>query len=79
MHRAFTAMRCEIMANYLPRAGLVLIGWGGTCALLDTASPATYSLAGITWAMLATMLFSYRKSRPAAIEPSTASDPSALA
>jgi len=67
------------MANYLARAGLVLMGWGVTCALLDTASPAAYSLAGIIWAMLGVMLLGYRKSRPAAIEPGTVSDPSALA
>jgi len=51
------------MAYFLPRAMIVLIGWGTTCGLVATlwpdADPAIFLAAGVSWAFAGIACFGY--------------------
>jgi hypothetical protein len=66
------------MAYILPRAFIVLIGWGITCALIANLWPrveaATFVVAGVSWALAGLVCFGYmHKLRAEAEDPQSRS------
>jgi hypothetical protein len=61
-HRA-TIKRARIMTCILPRAFIVLVGWGITCGLIvnlwSKVDPKIFYFAGASWAMAGLLCFGY--------------------